>query len=35
MSQLMPEDYKGVEVMLDYESNRIITLGQLTPEWWI
>ena len=35
MSQLMPEDYKGVEVMLGYESNRIVTLGQLTPEWWI
>ena len=35
MSQLMPEDYKGVEVMLDYENNRIATLGQLTPEWWI
>ena len=35
MSQLMPEDYKGVEVMLDYENNRIVTLGQLTPEWWI
>ena len=35
MSQLMPEDYKGVEVMLDYENNRIVTLGQLTPVWWI
>ena len=35
MSQLMPEDYKGVEVMLDYENNRIVTLSQLTPEWWI
>lgn len=35
ISQLMPEDYKGVEVMLDYENNRIVTLGQLTPEWWI
>lgn len=35
MTQLMPEDYKGVEIMLDYENGRIVTLGELTPEWWI
>lgn len=35
MSQLMPEDYKSVEVMMDYENGRIVTLGDLTPEWWI
>ena len=35
MSQMMPEDYKSVEVRMDYENGRIVTLGDLTPEWWI
>ena len=35
MVQLMPEKYKSVEIMLDYDSEKIITLGELTPEWWI
>lgn len=35
MVQLMPEDYKNIEIMLDYEKNRVMTLGELTPEWWI
>lgn len=35
MTQLMPNDYKEIEIMLDYENKRIDKLGQLTPEWWI
>lgn len=35
MTQLMPDDYKNVEIMLDYEPKRVVTLGELTPEWWI
>ena len=35
MVQLMPEKYKDIEIMLDYENERVIKLGQLTPEWWI
>ena len=35
MVQLMPEDYRDVEIMMDYESGRVVTLGELTPEWWI
>lgn len=35
MVQLMPEDYKGIEIMLDYEKEKTITLGEITPEWWI
>ncbi|MGN1422311.1 MAG: cytidine deaminase family protein [Oscillospiraceae bacterium] len=35
MVQLMPENYKNVEIMLDYESGKVVTLGELTPEWWI
>ena len=33
--QLMPNNYKSIEIMLDYEQNKIVTLGELTPEWWI
>ena len=35
MVQLMPEHYREIEILLDYESERMITLGELTPEWWI
>lgn len=35
MVQLMPQKYKDIEIMLDYENEKIIKLGQLTPEWWI
>ena len=35
MVQLMPESYKDVEIMLDYEKEKIVTLGELTPQWWI
>lgn len=35
MVQLMPESYKDIEIMLDYNSGKVTTLGKLTPEWWI
>ena len=35
MLQLMPDTYQGVEIMLDYEKEKIVTLGELTPHWWI
>lgn len=35
MVQLMPEKYKDIEIMMDYETGRVITLGEITPEWWI
>ncbi len=35
MVQLMPDSYKDIEIMLDYETGRTITLKELTPEWWI
>lgn len=35
MVQLMPENYQKIEIMLDYETGRTVTLGELTPEWWI
>lgn len=35
MAQLMPENYRDIEVMMNYEKGRIVTLGELTPEWWV
>lgn len=35
MAQLMPDSYRSIEIMLDYENEKIVTLGSLTPEWWI
>lgn len=35
MTQLMPDNYRSVEIMLDYENEKIVTLGELTPEWWL
>lgn len=35
MVQLMPDSYKNVEILMDYESKRVLPLGELTPEWWI
>lgn len=35
MVQLMPQSYRDVQIMLDYENEKITTLGALTPEWWI
>ena len=35
MAQLMPGRYQDVEIMLDYETGKIVTLGELTPHWWL
>ena len=35
MVQLMPTTYKDVEILMDYQMGRVMTLGELTPEWWI
>ena len=35
MVQLMPGRYQNVEIMMDYSAGRTVTLGELTPEWWI
>ena len=35
MVQLMPTTYKDVEILMDYQTGRVVTLGELTPEWWI
>ena len=35
MVQLMPDDYPSVRILMDNETGREMTLGELTPEWWI
>lgn len=35
MVQLMPGRYQHIEIMLDHTTGRTITLGEITPEWWI
>ncbi|MBR6173244.1 MAG: GNAT family N-acetyltransferase [Eubacterium sp.] len=35
MVQLMPGKYKDIEIMMNYKEERIMKMGELTPEWWI
>lgn len=35
MTQLMPGNYREVEILLDYDTGEIARLGDLTPRWWI
>ena len=35
MAQLMQGKYEAVEIMLDYENEKIVTLAELTPHWWL
>lgn len=35
MVQLMPHTYHDIEIMMDMKTGRTITLGEITPEWWI
>ena len=35
ITQIVPASYRNVEIMLDYEKERIVRLGDLTPAWWI
>ena len=35
MVQLMPGRYQDIDIMIDYAKDRVMKLGELTPEWWI
>lgn len=35
MVQLMAGKYQDIEIMIDYSTQKIMTLGELTPQWWI
>ena len=33
--QLMPDSYQEIRIMLDITKGKVVTLGELTPAWWI
>lgn len=35
MVQIMAGNYYDVEIMLDFNSQKVVKLGDITPEWWI
>ena len=35
MVQLMAGKYYDIEIMLDFPTRKTVTLGEITPEWWI
>ncbi len=35
MVQIMAGKYQEIEIMIDYAKDKIMKLGELTPEWWI
>lgn len=35
MVQLMPGRYQNIQVLIDLETEEIVTLDELTPKWWI
>lgn len=35
IAQLMEDNYQKVEILLDYDKEEIITMKDLTPNWWI
>ena len=35
MVQLMPENYQEIEVLMELDPEETVTLGELTPKWWI
>ena len=35
MVQLMPKNYQKIEMLMDLGTEETVTLGELTPKWWI
>jgi len=35
MVQLMAGHYQDVEILVDFETGKTVTLGEMTPGWWI
>ena len=35
MAQLMIGKFESVEIMLDYEHEKVVTLRELIPKWWL
>ena len=35
MVQIMAGKYHDIEIMMDFDNERIVKLGEITPDWWI
>ena len=35
MVQMMPDTYKDIRILMDRKTEKTVTLGELTPDWWI
>lgn len=35
MVQLIPDDYRNIRIIPDDKAGRVVTFGELTPDWWI
>ncbi len=35
LAQMAPGRYQDIEIMLDYDAGKTVTLGEITPEWWL
>ena len=35
MVQLMPETYGDIEIMMNMQTGKTVTMRELTPHWWI
>lgn len=35
LAQMAPGRYQDIEIMLDYDTGKTVTLGEITPEWWL
>jgi len=35
MVQLMPDTYQDILILTDAEKGTVVSLGQLTPAWWV
>lgn len=35
MTQLMPDTYRNIEIMVEYDNHKILKISDLTPEWSI
>ena len=35
MVQLMPNSYQKIEILMDFKTEEVVALGELTPKWWI
>lgn len=35
LAQIQTGSYDGVKVLMDVEGDRVVSLGELTPDWWL